>query len=167
MKNKISVGEIERYLFYLEDELAGRNPPEFVLREGSWLHQRLGYNQTEIFKRYYQYQNELWLVLGCPDKIDEENGVVEELKTYRNHNRKDFFLEVGRSQANIYCWLTGLPRYAVVLYNAQTKEMKKYFYDYDEEKAKRDIERGIEIKKYLEQVRKEIKAKIGLNDKNE
>jgi len=157
--NKITVGEIERNLFYLEDELAGRKPPEEILREGKWIHERLGYNQTEIYKRFFNHKGELWLVIGCPDKITED-GVVEELKTLRNGSREKFYLDVGSLQANIYCWLTGLTNYAVVLYNTQTRETKRYTFTYDEEKAKQDIEKGIEIKKYLERKREEMKGDL-------
>jgi len=58
-------------------------------------------------------------------------------------------LEVGRSQANIYCWLTGLPKYAVVLYNVYNEKLEKYYFNYDKRMAERDIEKGIEIKMYL------------------
>jgi len=95
LDRRISAGEIIEYLFYLNGESHEENSSERSLKVGEWLHQKLGYNQTEIFKRYYQYQGENWLVGGCPDKIDEQNGMIEELKTYQNHDKKTFYWKLA------------------------------------------------------------------------
>ncbi len=155
---RISVGEIERLLHYLEEELSGYRIPESILREGQWIHMRLGYNQPEIFKRFLFVEDELWLIGGAPDLIDE-SGNIRELKTYRDGKRKGFLLEVGKTQANIYCWLTGLPRYCVDLYSIpEQKVTDSVCFDYDESKAVEDIKRAIERKKSLEKLRESLRS---------
>jgi len=162
---RISVGEIERLLFYVQDELRGYKVNDRVLQEGQWIHIRLGYNQQEIYRRFFYYREngneEIWQVGGCPDKIDYENGVIRELKTYRSERRKQFLLEVGRTQANIYCWLTGLRRYCIDLYDLnQQRITESICEEYDEKKAIKDITEAIRRKKYLYELAKIWKEKI-------
>jgi len=156
---RISVGEIERLLYYIKDELSGYKVPEKFLHEGQWVHNRLGYNQPEIFKRFFEYEvngkREYWMVLGAPDKIDTEQGIIYELKTYRHPKAKEFLLNVARSQANIYCWLTGLRKYCVDLYNMyEGKITDRICEDYSESRALNDIREAIERKLYLETIKK-------------
>lgn len=167
-RRKISVGEIIRYLYYLDNELSGHRPPERILRSGVWYHEKLGFNQPNLFQKYFKYPNgykdEYWLVRGVPDRIEEREGklYVGELKTIRkpSKGRKKRALEVGSSQANIYCWLTGAEEYEVYLYTIPLDTMEIHRFDYDEEKAKEDISEGIRIKKELERLRRELKSSL-------
>ena len=167
-KRKISVGEIIRYLFYLDNELSGRRPPERVLRTGIWYHEKLGFNQPTLFQKYFKYpdgyRDEHWLVRGVPDRIEERDGrlYVGELKTIRRptKRRKEKTIEIGGTQANIYSWLTGAEEYEVYLYLIPDDRMEVYRFDYDEEKAEQDIREGIRIKKELERFRRELKPSL-------
>jgi len=166
---KISVGEIEKYLFYL-----GRNLQEYIpfeeivraIKSGRWWHSRLGYNNTELFQRFYPYREnrniEWWLVRGVPDKIDWENAIVYELKTYRNGKSREFMLNVGRVQGNIYCWLTGCEKYIVVLVDV-TKlkpEEEHEEFNYDESIALYHIYKGIKLKKWLKGIREQYQEMV-------
>jgi hypothetical protein len=148
---KIGVGEIEQLLFYLRDDLKGTRPPDAILQKGKWLHDRFGYNQPDMFQRFYEYEGEMWLVRGVPDKIDFDTATIYELKTYTNPFRKSFFMNVGQAQANLYCWLSGAKKYEVHLYLVPDERMDKYPYDYDQGKAENDLRKGLEIKKWLEE----------------
>ena len=154
MKNKISVGEIIRYLYYLDKELSGFRVPEKIMGEGRWYHQRFGFNQPEIFQRYYKYYDkegvEWWIVRGCPDRIEIEDDklYVDELKTVRSRPKSEA-LEIGSTQGNIYAWLVGSEFYRVYLYDVKEGVMEKYVFEFDRKKAKRDIKKGIRIKKKL------------------
>jgi len=158
MIKKISVSEIERLLYYIQDELKGYRVPDKVLYEGWMIHSRLGYNQPEVFKRFYEYESngnkEYWLVYGTPDKIDYENGIIFELKTYRSARAKKSLLNVAKTQVNLYCWLTGLRKYCIDLYNInEGKITDSICEDYSETKAVDDIREAIERKLYLEKIR--------------
>jgi len=159
---KISVGEIIRYLYYLDQELEGKKPSEKALRDGKWYHQRLGFNQPEIFQKYYEYwskkDSEWWLVRGAPDRIVDDNGMlyVDELKTVRNRS-KSKALEVGSTQANIYAWLVGAEVYRVFIYDICTGELDKYEFEFDRKKLNRDLRKGIKIKKKLEKFKKSLR----------
>jgi len=159
---KISVGEIIRYLYYLDQELEGKKPSEKALRDGKWYHQRLGFNQPEIFQKYYEYwskkDSEWWLVRGAPDRIVDDNGMlyVDELKTVRNRS-KSKALEVGSTQANIYAWLVGADVYRVFIFDVCSGELEKYEFEFDRKKLNRDLRKGIRIKKKLEKFKKSLR----------
>ena len=159
---KISVGEIIRYLYYLDQELEGKKPSEKALRDGKWYHQRLGFNQPEIFQKYYEYwskkDSEWWLVRGAPDRIVDDNGMlyVDELKTVRNRS-KSKALEVGSTQANIYAWLVGADVYRVFIFDVCSGELEKYEFEFDRKKLNRDLRKGIKIKKKLEKFKKSLR----------
>jgi len=159
---KISVGEIIRYLYYLDQELEGKKPSEKALRDGRWYHQRLGFNQPEIFQKYYEYwskkDSEWWLVRGAPDRIVDDNGMlyVDELKTVRNRS-KSKALEVGSTQANIYAWLVGADVYRVFIFDVCSGELEKYEFEFDRKKLNRDLRKGIRIKKKLEKFKKSLR----------
>jgi len=148
---RIGVGEIERLLFYLRSDLNGTRPPEFVIQRGRWLHDRFGYNQPDMFQRFFEYEGEMWLIRGVPDKIDFDLATIYELKTYMSQFKKSFFMNVGQAQANIYCWLSGAKKYEVHLYLVPEEKMEKYPYEYEESKAEDDMKRGLGIKKWLEE----------------
>jgi len=162
MKYKISVGEIIKYLYYLDKELSGFRVPEKILREGHWYHQRFGFNQPEIFQRYFKYcdkgNTEWWIVRGCPDRIEIEEGVlfVDEFKTVRSRPKSEM-LEIGSTQGNLYAWLVGSELYRVYLYNIRTEEMEKYIFEFDKKKAKKDIRKGIKTKKRLKRFRERLR----------
>jgi len=159
---KISVGEIIRYLYYLDYELGGKKPSRKALRDGIWYHQRLGFNQPEIFQKYFEYwsgkNKEWWLVRGAPDRIVDNDGVlyVDELKTVRKRP-KSKALEVGSTQANIYAWLVGADVYRVFIFDVCSGELDKYEFEFDRKKLNRDLRKGIKIKKKLEKFRKSLK----------
>ena len=73
---KLGVSRIVSILFY--------NPlqrvPEEILAEGTAIHNRLGFSGTTTYRRFYEFEDELYEIIGMPDRITED-GYVEELKT--------------------------------------------------------------------------------------
>lgn len=164
MQNKISVGEVIKYLYYLKSELSGFRIPEKYLREGIYYHNRLGFNNTELYQRWYNYRkgkkhSEWWLVRGVPDRIVNEGKeiFVDELKTYRGGRKKDDLLEIGYTQANIYAWLLGIPKCRVYIYDPRISRLDEYEYDFSWNKARRDIGKGIKIKKKLKKFKDSLR----------
>lgn len=148
---RVGVGKIVGILYY--NPL--RRVPEEVLAEGTMIHVRLGFSGTTTYRRFLELEGELYEIIGMPDKITEDDGIgyVEELKVCSNPRRINEALEIGKTQANIYCWLSGLKNYMVHVYSPRTGMVEKsYQGKYDEEKCLRDIRKGLKRIKKIEEM---------------
>ena len=126
---KISAGEAVRLLFHNEIDTYWQHTtwkPERNIPGGKKIHQDKGYDQPEVFWKYYfcKPRGSVYKIFGQPDKLDIPNNLVIELKTYRYPCNRDRQLLAGWWQAEFYDGITGLEYYQVHLYNAVTKEME-------------------------------------------
>ena len=68
MVRRIGVSKIVSILFY--------NPlqrvSEDVLSEGTMIHNRLGFSGTTTYRRFYEFEGELYEIIGMPDRITED-----------------------------------------------------------------------------------------------
>lgn len=95
---------------------------------GREIHKKLLFNQARVFARYHQVDDGGWiLIVGKPDrlKFEKNRGVVEELKTFLGKEQKKVQEKVGFFQAQLYCWLTGLPFLRLYLYDIEEKKIIK------------------------------------------
>lgn len=148
MENTLSVSEITTLLFYQKANIKGQRVPEEILRQGQIVHSRLGFNNIKMFQRYWfsETTNSWWLIRGMPDKINDKEGVVEELKTYYKWTRKTQ-IEAGRVAGQIYCWLLGFKKFRIYFYNTLEEKIEKVEeYEFDEQKVKEYIEKAIKLK---------------------
>jgi len=152
--NKLSAGQIASLIFYRQNDFSGKKVSDRQLKDGSWIHQRLGYNQEEVFVRYYYHpKTGWWKIVGVPDKIIEEEGVVEELKTYIT--RKDWQSYVGKVQLMVYLWLTGFTKGRVVLYSMNAKKItEKQEYEFDKKFFKIIMDTAISLELKIREFRK-------------
>jgi len=121
--------------------------------DGNKLHRELGYNNEQTFRTFVKCNGEYIIVGGTPDYIDENEGLIVELKIiigcdYKESEYckclKDFYLRKGKSQANIYAFLLNkkdekFENYCVDLYYPERGELERYCFKVDEEEALRDI----------------------------
>jgi hypothetical protein len=121
--------------------------PEKNVEEGNFIHLRLGYVGNEVFKRYYRTGDYLIEVVGTPDKINTEQGCVEELKTYKTYRTREIQRERGRLQLIFYSWLTGLNCAKLILYNTVDNKIETIYYNFTEEEIKDVIEKAVQ--KYI------------------
>ena len=166
MKKKLSAGEITELFFYRGDSILGREKPERVREKGKKIHKELGFDNSEIFMKEYPYETkegviEYWEIRGMPDRIFFEEGYVDELKTY-TPKEKEKQIESGKTQANIYAYLTNLkPR--LFLYNQPKKRMEDIIeFEFNEDKLNMDITLAIELKYYIEDFVENYKNKVRL-----
>ena len=126
---KASVGEIIDSLFYRPFKPWRQNGT----RRGQILHYRLGFNNAELFQRYYQIMDYIILVRGCPDRI--QPPYVDELKTCR-HILHPKINKAAEYQLQLYMWLTGLTKGRLYVYYIDRGELvKEATYQYDPEKV--------------------------------
>jgi hypothetical protein len=128
-ERKITAGEATKLLFFNGDETWWLNTtwrPESSIPNGNELHRLLGYEQDEIFPRYYYCKNigQRIKVVGQPDKLNIDTGEALELKTYRYPCNKERQIIAGTFQAQCYCWLTGFEDWQVHIYNAVSRKME-------------------------------------------
>ncbi|OQY72239.1 MAG: hypothetical protein B6D44_10520, partial [Ignavibacteriales bacterium UTCHB2] len=74
---RLSASEISGNIFYLEAKMNALNgksmPNQFLVNavnKGTLVHSRLGYAQTQLFQRYLELDNKIFLIVGMPDKIE-------------------------------------------------------------------------------------------------
>jgi len=154
------------YLLY-KPESYGRLPPKEVLDKGRMLHWKLGFDNTERFTRYYEFDEEnLFKISGVPDKIDEKEGVVEELKTYHpRYNNIEVVKNIGIAQLYFYAFLTGLYKLKLHLLNSQTNEITTEAFEADDDTIAATVHSC--LTKYLitmltpEQILKKAKKELG------
>lgn len=128
MRHRLTVSEVVGLLFYKDKDILGKPEPfNFALTEGKRIHERLGFNDPQQFRRYiFDAETETWwLIIGCPDKIDQKNGAVKELKTYFTAKMPEATQNAGSLQAMIYCWLTGLSKWELWGYSSYHNKLSK------------------------------------------
>ena len=163
-KNILTVSQIINLLFYKTDEITRTEviSPE-LLREGKRLHSRFGFDNAEIYKRfiYDPKTKEWWLILGCPDRIENREGKVMELKTYLNAKFPIQLKEIGKIQAMLYCWLTGLPKWELWGYSSYKNKIEKETEgEFNEKQVTDTILKAIELKSLLYEFKKEYEEKL-------
>lgn len=123
---RLSAGQISSLLFYRDKDIKGYRTPEYVLTSGKIVHNRLGYDNTQIFKRYYYCKqfDEVWLITGMPDKLEPERNTVVELKTYGSKATKQRQIKAGEIQVQVYCFITGLENWELHFFNSYREEME-------------------------------------------
>ena len=154
MLRRITASEIVSLLMYKERDIKYRpNISYHALEEGKRIHNRLGFDNAWLFRRYIFVDEEWWLVLGQPDKIDEKNGVILELKTHQTRTAPDKLLTSAEIQCKVYCWLTGMLKYAVYTYSVYSgKKQKRLEKKADLMDAENIIRTAIRLKKKLYQL---------------
>ena len=91
--------------------------------------------------------------MGQPDKIDDKNGVIMELKTHQARTMPDNLLANAEIQCKVYCWLTGIPRYAIFTYSVYSgKKRKRLETKANLTEAEHIIATAIRLKKKLYQL---------------
>ncbi len=140
---KLSVSTIAMLLTKPEMLFNGVNVEAIEL--GRMIHQKV----------YPRRQNKLSMnvdgvqVVGYPDHI--ENGIVEELKIV-NGNNSDWQMEHAYIQANIYCYLAGLHRYRIRLFDVSALKEEHLEFEADHDNALQNIRRAIGVQKQLYEV---------------
>ena len=115
---------------------------------GRVIHLKLGYTGGETFRRYYRIGDYLIEVIGTPDKVNYEEGCVEELKTYRTERTRRIQEERGRLQLLIYCGLTGLTCAKLILFDAVNNKAETIYFKFTEEEIQKVLDKA--LRKYIE-----------------
>jgi len=156
-ENKLTVTEIVELIHYYP---LYKPKPE-ILEVGKVIHKVLGYDGEKTYERYIkikfknkktgEVREEIWKIIGKPDRI-ENNKIVEfktlELLGLYEENLKRL-VEATKTQANLYCWLTGLSEYIIKVFVFKTEEIRTFEFKFDKQKALNDIVMGIKLKEYL------------------
>jgi hypothetical protein len=132
--------------------------PEDILRpyrdrkdyeSGRVIHLKLGYVGGETFRRIYVDEDEGYSIeiIGSPDRVNYEEGCVEELKTFRDDRAMEIQKEIGRLQLAIYCWIIGVRRAILKLYNPETNEVETIYYEFTPEELEKIV--GKAVRKYI------------------
>lgn len=153
--NKLSVSQVVSLLIYKAEDLEKGLPPYEVLAEGRIIHSRLGYAQPKIFVRYFPYRAggkvEWWSIGGMPDRLNVEEGKVEELKTFKSESTKKMQTQAGIIQCNIYCWLTGFNDWSLIFYDAKAEKITDIIEGkFDKTKLCQDLKLAIRLQKELD-----------------
>jgi len=135
-------------LLYSPQNVLNKKPNQKIYENGNFIHIRLGYIGNEMFKRYYKFGDYLIEIVGTPDKINQEKGCVEELKTYRSKNSREIQKERGKLQLMFYSWLTGLNCANLVLYDVVNNNIEVIEYNFSEKEISDVLEKA--IRKYIE-----------------
>ena len=128
--------------------------------DGNAIHIKFGCNGGQVFTKYYfdtkgNYSVE---IRGTPDKIDIEEGYVLELKTYSNERTRKIQEEKGKLQLIFYCWLIGIYRAILILYNINNGEIEIFEYIFDKNEIEKIVSELIE--KYIEFVKRNKKLQM-------
>ncbi len=149
---RLSASEISGNIFYLEAKMNALNgkgmPNQFLVNAvnkgtlvHSRLHSRLGYAQTQLFQRYLELDNKIFLIVGMPDKIETNPLVVIEFKTFHDNKSKKNNFKVAQVQVQVYSFITGIMKQRVDLFpNYYDKIVEKIDMDYDKIVEKIDME---------------------------
>jgi hypothetical protein len=144
---RIGVHTLVDLLYSPTNILNNKKIPQKVAEEGNFIHLRLGYVGSEMFKKYYRTGDYLFEIIGTPDKINTEEGCVEELKTYKTDRTKEIQKERGRLQLIFYSWLTGLNCAKLILYNTVENKIETIQYNFTEHEIKDFLEKALQ--KYI------------------
>jgi len=162
---RLSASEISGNLFYLEAKMNALNgkgiPNQFLVNavnKGTLVHSRLGYAQTQLFQRYLELDNKIFLIVGMPDKIETNPLVVIEFKTFHDNKSKKNNFKVAQVQVQVYSFITGIMKQRVDLFsNYYDKIVEKIDMEYDEKLLYDSIIKAYEIKLRLAEFAKQMK----------
>lgn len=90
-----------------------------AIETGSFLHIKLGYTNSQQFTRLYEIDGQTVQITGIPDRIDYENGIVEELKTFHSPQSHKKNKQVAIVQLQVYEFLTGLNKGKAILFDVK------------------------------------------------
>jgi hypothetical protein len=135
-------------LLYSPQNILNKNIPQKVVEEGNFIHLRLGYVGSETLKRHYRIGDYLIEIVGTPDRINIEEGCVEELKTYKTERTREIQKERGKLQLMFYSWLTGLSCAKLILYDTINNRADTIYYNFSEKEINENLEKA--VKKYIE-----------------
>jgi len=144
---RVGVHVLVDLLYSPENILNNRKIPQKIVDEGNTIHLRLGYVGSEMFKKYYKLGDYLIEIIGTPDKVNYEEGCVEELKTYRTERTREIQKERGRLQLIFYSWLTGLNCAKLILYDTVNNKVDTIYYNFSDKEIKEVVEKA--INKYI------------------
>jgi len=119
--------------------------PEWYIKTGRILHNKFGYYQNITLARYHVYNKESYLILGTPDRI-EDDGTIVEFKVAFSPRTINYQRRKGETQANIYCWLGNFPYYRCDVYSyRENKLLYGERKPYDEDKAVTSVNLALEL----------------------
>ena len=148
MKHYVTgVHTLVNLLYSPQNILSNKKIPQKVVENGNVVHLKLGYVGDEVFKRYYRIGDYLFEIIGSPDKINTEEGCVEELKTYKTDRTREIQKDRGRLQLMFYSWLTGLNCAKLILYDTVNGRLETIYYRFSEEEIKDILEKALQ--KYI------------------
>jgi hypothetical protein len=133
---RVGVHTLVNLLYSPENILTPYRKDGKSYEDGSAIHLKLGYGGGETFKRYYTIGDYLIEVIGTPDKVNYEEGCVEELKTYKTDRTRRIQEERGRLQLLLYCGLTGLRCGKLILYDAVNNKAETIYFKFTEEEIR-------------------------------
>ena len=146
---KLSASEISSLLCYP----VKINPflPEAVkkaIQTGSFLHMKLGYTNSQQFTRITEINGQTVQITGIPDRLDYENGVVEELKTFHTPQSQYRNRKVAFVQLVVYEFLTGLKRGKAVLFDVKEgKIAEEVMVNFNQKTFEKILKKALELKK--------------------
>ena len=155
---KLTAAEISSSLIY-GVRLNFFMPPmmQQAIQSGRLIHSRLGYTNSKTFSRYFTVNNENVLIVGMPDRVDE--NFVYELKTYHSAKSRETNLKVAQIQIQVYSFLTGLKQGRIIMYDVGldkiTDEIEVVF---DAKLLKGFVKKALKLKELTQKFQKEYKV---------
>jgi len=118
-----------------------------AVQKGRIIHSRLGFINSEIFKRYLKLDGDLILVSGMPDLIVEDE--VQELKTYHTPATKARNEKVARIQLHVYSFVTGLKKQRIIMFHTYTNKKEEIEAKYDAKEFKEIMRKAVKLEKLI------------------
>lgn len=121
---------------------------------GNYLHLVNGYGGPDYVIRRNKRMKNFGIRLhstGVPDKVDFEENIVVEFKTYSSRLDIPYHVQRGIFQCCFYCWMLGFgkfKRFRILLYNIDTAEIDII------------IERNVDQFKFFKKLRRAIRLGI-------
>lgn len=94
-----------------------------AIQTGSFLHLKLGFTNSQQFTRITEIDGQSVQITGIPDRIDYENGVIEELKTFHTQQSHYRNRKVAFIQLIVYGFLTGLKKGNSIMFDVKKGEI--------------------------------------------
>ena len=119
-----------------------------AIQTGSFLHMKLGYTNSQQFTRITEIEGQTVQITGIPDRIDYENGVVEELKTFHTVQSQYRNRKVAFVQLVVYEFLTGLKKGKAILFDVGKGEVvEEVIVSFNEKTFEKILKKALELKK--------------------
>ncbi len=148
---KVGVNKIVDMLF--------RSPysqvPDYYKEKSGFIHAKLGYTNSISFGKFFEGKDYNFLIIGVPDFIGED--YIGELKVAFSKKSKEKQKKIGETQANIYSYIGGFPKYKLDIYRyydqkLEEGEIKAAKYS----KTIKDIKKGLKIYERLLKLKKDL-----------